>query len=148
MTSHDYATVILDVSSCNHGNHVVQVRYAWQESPCPLHQCAVYGKSSNLPGPPFTFHGSSWYTGFRKKSQIKFWFALLSILLLSFSLERLNSALPDEALVGDPSLSGTETWRSANVLALLFHVDPQKARESFHCYILFSNVLFTAVIVI
>ncbi|XP_048767648.1 sialate O-acetylesterase-like [Ostrea edulis] len=59
MTSHDFATVTLDISSCNHGNHVVQVRYAWRESPCPLHQCAVYGKSSNLPGPPFTFHVSS-----------------------------------------------------------------------------------------
>ncbi|XP_048767649.2 sialate O-acetylesterase-like [Ostrea edulis] len=59
MTSHDYATVTLDISSCNHANHVVQVRYAWQESPCPLHQCAVYGKSSNLPGPPFTFHVSA-----------------------------------------------------------------------------------------
>ncbi|XP_061169449.1 sialate O-acetylesterase-like [Saccostrea echinata] len=59
MTSHDYATVTLDISACTHGNHVVQVRYAWHESPCPLHQCAVYGKSNNLPGPPFTFHVSS-----------------------------------------------------------------------------------------
>ncbi|XP_061169385.1 sialate O-acetylesterase-like [Saccostrea echinata] len=59
MTSHDFATVTLDISSCGHGNHVAQVRYAWRESPCPFYNCAVYGKINNLPGPPFTFHVSS-----------------------------------------------------------------------------------------
>ncbi|XP_011425300.1 sialate O-acetylesterase [Magallana gigas] len=56
MESHDFASVTLDVSTCSHGNHVAQVRYAWRESPCPFHQCAVYGKITNLPGPPFTFY--------------------------------------------------------------------------------------------
>ncbi|XP_061169386.1 sialate O-acetylesterase-like [Saccostrea echinata] len=59
ITSHDFATVTLNISSCNHGSHVVQLRYAWRESPCAFHQCAVYGKSNNLPGPPFTLHVSS-----------------------------------------------------------------------------------------
>ncbi|XP_061169387.1 sialate O-acetylesterase-like [Saccostrea echinata] len=57
--SHDFATLNLDISSCNHGSHVVQVRYAWRESPCALYHCAVYGKTNNLPGPPFTLHVSS-----------------------------------------------------------------------------------------
>ena len=42
--------------SCNH-TQIVGLRYAWYESPCAFKKCAVYGKDSGLPVPPFTFAG-------------------------------------------------------------------------------------------
>ena len=46
------ASVTLDWSACA-GSHVVGLRYAWRETPCPLHRCAIYGAFSELPMPPY-----------------------------------------------------------------------------------------------
>ncbi|KAK3098110.1 hypothetical protein FSP39_016199 [Pinctada imbricata] len=54
MTSHSTTSVTLDAHNCSVGG----VRYAWRESPCALRKCAVYGRKSNLPAPPFKFAGS------------------------------------------------------------------------------------------
>ncbi|XP_069101922.1 sialate O-acetylesterase-like [Argopecten irradians] len=57
MTAHHISTVTLDTSQCGQVA-VSAVRYAWQESPCEFKHCAVYGRDTELPGPPFyhSFH--------------------------------------------------------------------------------------------
>ncbi|XP_021365144.1 sialate O-acetylesterase-like [Mizuhopecten yessoensis] len=52
MTSQDVSSVTLNTIKCGHVT-VAAVRYAWRESPCPFKQCAVYGRDTDLPGPPF-----------------------------------------------------------------------------------------------
>ncbi|XP_064601238.1 sialate O-acetylesterase-like [Liolophura sinensis] len=42
----------LDITGCGK-IPVTRVRYAWRESPCQFKACAVYGRMSGLPGPPF-----------------------------------------------------------------------------------------------
>ncbi|OWF44707.1 sialate O-acetylesterase-like [Mizuhopecten yessoensis] len=52
MISHNVASVTLNTSQCGHVT-VAAVRYAWRESPCVFKQCAVYGRDTDLPAPPF-----------------------------------------------------------------------------------------------
>ncbi|XP_048239906.1 sialate O-acetylesterase-like [Haliotis rufescens] len=49
--SHQDNQVVLSTTSCN--RKVVGVRYAWRESPCDYKKCAIYGKDTSLPAPPF-----------------------------------------------------------------------------------------------
>ncbi|XP_046574680.1 sialate O-acetylesterase-like [Haliotis rubra] len=49
--SHQDNEVILSTRSCSH--KVVGVRYAWRESPCDYKKCAIYGRETSLPAPPF-----------------------------------------------------------------------------------------------
>ncbi|XP_050394697.1 sialate O-acetylesterase isoform X1 [Patella vulgata] len=46
-------TLILDVPASCTNQHILLIRYAWRESPCPYKQCAVYSVVNELPGPPF-----------------------------------------------------------------------------------------------
>ncbi|XP_033739756.1 sialate O-acetylesterase-like [Pecten maximus] len=57
MTSHHISSVTLNTSQCGQVA-VSAVRYAWRESPCLLKRCEVYGRDTELPGPPFyhSFH--------------------------------------------------------------------------------------------
>ncbi|XP_060070506.1 sialate O-acetylesterase-like [Ylistrum balloti] len=52
--AYDISSVTLNTTQCDQMT-VSAVRYAWQESPCAFKQCAVYGRETDLPGPPF-FH--------------------------------------------------------------------------------------------
>ncbi|XP_053385151.1 uncharacterized protein LOC128550329 [Mercenaria mercenaria] len=45
-------------SQCSLEN-LVGLRYAWQESPCPFKNCAIYGADNGLPMPPFTYSGKA-----------------------------------------------------------------------------------------
>ncbi|XP_048239907.1 sialate O-acetylesterase-like [Haliotis rufescens] len=49
--SHQDNQVVLSTTSCT--RKVVGVRYAWRESPCDYKKCAIYGKDTSLPAPPF-----------------------------------------------------------------------------------------------
>lgn len=52
--SHSSASVTLKTTIC-HGtrNQVAGVRYAWHSSPCQFKKCAIYGRDTDLPAPPF-----------------------------------------------------------------------------------------------
>ncbi|XP_060070507.1 sialate O-acetylesterase-like [Ylistrum balloti] len=52
VASHDISSVTLSTSRCGQTT-VSAVRYAWRESPCEFKKCAVYGRDTDLPGPPF-----------------------------------------------------------------------------------------------
>ncbi|XP_064594989.1 sialate O-acetylesterase-like [Liolophura sinensis] len=39
--------------NCGANVHILGVRYAWRESPCPAKKCAIYSKSNALPAPPY-----------------------------------------------------------------------------------------------
>ncbi|XP_046365448.1 sialate O-acetylesterase-like [Haliotis rufescens] len=49
--SHQANEVVLSTTACTH--NVVGLRYAWRESPCDYKKCAIYGKDTSLPAPPF-----------------------------------------------------------------------------------------------
>ncbi|XP_067675186.1 sialate O-acetylesterase-like isoform X2 [Haliotis asinina] len=49
--SHQDNEVVLSTTACTH--NVVGLRYAWRESPCDYKKCAIYGKDTSLPAPPF-----------------------------------------------------------------------------------------------
>ncbi|CAL1532821.1 unnamed protein product [Lymnaea stagnalis] len=51
--AHTTTTVTLKYDVCHTGEKVIGLRYAWSESPCALHKCAIYETSKSLPGPPF-----------------------------------------------------------------------------------------------
>ncbi|XP_055889537.1 sialate O-acetylesterase-like [Biomphalaria glabrata] len=53
IVAHTNTTVTLKPNICHTGEKITGLRYAWSESPCALHRCAIYETSHNLPGPPF-----------------------------------------------------------------------------------------------
>ncbi|XP_055889539.1 sialate O-acetylesterase-like [Biomphalaria glabrata] len=53
IVAHTNTTVTLKPNVCHAGEKITGLRYAWSESPCALHSCAIYETSHNLPGPPF-----------------------------------------------------------------------------------------------
>ncbi|KAI8752698.1 sialate O-acetylesterase [Biomphalaria glabrata] len=53
IVAHTNTTVTLKPNVCHAGEKITGLRYAWSESPCALHRCAIYEASHNLPGPPF-----------------------------------------------------------------------------------------------
>ncbi|KAK6985308.1 sialate O-acetylesterase [Biomphalaria glabrata] len=53
IVAHTNTTVTLKPNVCHTGEKITGLRYAWSESPCALHSCAIYETSHNLPGPPF-----------------------------------------------------------------------------------------------
>ncbi|XP_059172853.1 sialate O-acetylesterase-like [Physella acuta] len=54
ITAHTQTTVTVNSANvCNTGEKITGIRYAWSESPCALHKCAVYETSKGLPAPPF-----------------------------------------------------------------------------------------------
>ncbi|XP_059144147.1 sialate O-acetylesterase-like [Physella acuta] len=54
ISTHTRTTITLNSNTaCHTGEKITGLRYAWRESPCALHKCAVYETSKGLPAPPF-----------------------------------------------------------------------------------------------
>lgn len=51
----DKSKLTINTAACPPKN-VTGVRYAWRTTPCSFLKCAVYGKESQLPAPPFLYY--------------------------------------------------------------------------------------------
>ncbi|XP_014790821.1 sialate O-acetylesterase [Octopus bimaculoides] len=52
-TNENQTSIFLSSNVTCYGECVCDIRYAWQDSPCPLKKCPIYSQGTNLPAAPF-----------------------------------------------------------------------------------------------